>query len=635
MNLSRVKYFFLTVVCCAFSLFHIYTAYFGVLSGTRQRIIHLTFTLFLTFWIYPFKSGSRSILDRVFSGSLLLFSVAACLHIFRLDPVLPLREGEIYPIDVFFGLIAILAVLEATRRVTGWQLPVISFLFMVYAYIGPHLPGIFGHRGFPISRIVYVVYLTTEGIFGMALYVSSTFIVLFIILAAFLKETGIGEFFIDIAFGLFGRVRGGPAKVAVVASSFFGTFSGSALANVTGTGTFTIPLMIRTGFTPQFAAAVEAVASTGGQFMPPIMASVAFVMAEILGISYIKVAIAAVIPAILYYTGIFAQVDFRAANRGLKGVSGVGLSKVIKSIKSNGHLLLPLIVLIYVLGIKQLTPMRAAFWTIISTIVVSMGRRSTRLSVPKALEALKNGAVGALSVATACANIGIIVGVLMLTGLGLKLSGMLVEIARGSLLLLLMLSMVTSLILGMGVPTLAAYLVLALVVAPALIKMGVMPIAAHLFMFYFGIISCITPPVALAAYTAAGISGSDPMKTGYQAVKLGIAAFIVPFLFVYHPVLLMDGPVWNILQSSLTAITGVVALAGSLEGYFMGRLPIILRMVLFFGALTLIHPGGYSDLTGLGVIGFIMVLQHLKGKKSLSSAKEKTPELTKVGTSDP
>jgi TRAP transporter 4TM/12TM fusion protein len=634
--MNRAKILILTTVCCAFSLFHIYTAYFGVLSGMRQRILHLTFTLFLTFWIYPFKSGSRSTLDRIVSGALLVLSVSACIHIFLLDPVLPMREGDIFPVDVYFGLITIAAVLEATRRVTGWQLPLIALLFLVYAYIGPYLPGLFGHRGFSIDRIVYVVYLTTEGIFGMPLYVSSTFIVLFIILAAFLKETGIGEFFIDIAFGMFGRVRGGPAKVAVVASSFFGTFSGSALANVTGTGTFTIPLMIRTGFSPQFAAAVEAVASTGGQFMPPIMASVAFVMAEILGISYIKVAIAASIPALLYYTGIFAQVDFRAAKRGLKGVPKEELPSVRKILVRNGHLLLPLVVLIYILGIKQLTPMRAAFWTIMCTILVSAVRRSTRLNVPKTLEALKSGAIGTLSVATACASIGIIVGVLMLTGLGLKLSGMLVDIAQGSLLILLVLSMVTSLILGMGVPTLAAYLVLALVVAPALINMGVKPIAAHLFMFYFGIISCITPPVALAAYTAAGISGSDPMKTGYQAVRLGIAAFIVPFLFVYHPVLLMEGPTWKILQSSLTAMIGVTALAASLEGYLLGQLPAILRVALLGSALTLIHPGAYSDLIGLALITLIIAAQLRRRGKWLPAIERKMePERPKVSTLKP
>ena len=631
MDIHRLKNFLLTVACCTFSVFHIYTSYFGVLSGLRQRIVHLAFTLVLTFWIFPFKSGKRSFPEKMFSVSMLILSAIACIHIFLLDPELPFREGDIYPIDVFFGLIAIFAVLEATRRVTGWQLPLISFLFMVYAYIGPYMPGIFGHRGFSISRIVYVVYLTSEGLLGMALYVSSSFIVLFIILAAFLKETGIGEFFIDIAFGAFGRVRGGPAKVAVVASSFFGTFSGSALANVTGTGTFTIPLMIRTGFSPQFAAAVEAVASTGGQFMPPIMASVAFVMAEILGISYIKVAIAAAIPAVLYYTGIFTQVDFRAAKTGLKGLPGTELPSVIKTLKRNGHLLLPLIVLLYVLGIKQLTPMRAAFWTIVCTAVVSMVRRGTRLTPSKTVAALKNGAVGTLSVATACANIGIIVGVLMLTGLGLKLSGMLIDIAQGSLFILLFLSMITSLIMGMGVPTLAAYLVLALVVAPALIQMGVKPMAAHLFMFYFGIISCITPPVALAAYTAAGISGSDPMKTGYQAVKLGITAFIVPFLFVYHPVLLMDGPVWSILQSSLTAFAGVVALASSLEGYFRGNLSIPLRIVMMVGSWTLIHPGGYSDLIGLGIIGSVAAFQHWEIKKSPATASAKTTsELSKV-----
>lgn len=609
---------FLTAVCSVFSLFHIYTSYFGVLSGMRQRIVHLGFALFLTFWVHPgFRSKAPSALDRVAGGLLSLVSGTACTYLFFLDPDLPFREGEIFPVDMVFGVIAVLAVLEATRRVAGLALPLISFIFILYAYMGPYLPGILGHRGFPVDRIVYVLFLTTEGLFGVALYVSATFIILFIILAAFLKETGIGDFFIDIAYGLFGCFRGGPAKVAVVASSFFGTFSGSAIANVTGTGTFTIPLMIRTGFAPEFAAAVEAVASTGGQFMPPIMASVAFVIAEILGTSYFHVAVAAAIPAILYYAAIFAQVDFRAGRQGLKGVGRHKLPKVGKILRQNGHLLLPLVVLIYLLGVAQVTPMLAGFWSILSTVALGLLRSAGRLSVSKTVNALREGALGALSVAAACANIGIIIGMLMLTGLGLKLSGMLVEIAGQNVLLLLALTMVTSLILGMGVPTLAAYLVLALLVAPALIQMGVKPMAAHLFMFYFGIISAITPPVALAAYTAAGIAGSDPMRTGFQATKLGVAAFIVPFLFVYYPALLMDGPALDILQASLTGLMGVVALAAAIEGYFMGRLSLPLRLMTLVSALALIHPEKYSDIAGLILFASIAALQYRR-KKALS-----------------
>jgi TRAP transporter 4TM/12TM fusion protein len=468
------------------------------------------------------------------------------------------------------------------------------------------------------------MYLTTEGIYGLVLGVSATFIYLFVLFGAFLKVSGGGQLFIDIAYGLFGRVRGGPAKVAVVASGLFGTVSGSAVANVVGTGTFTIPLMKSIGYQPHFAGAVEAVASSGGQLMPPIMGAAAFIMSEILQIPYFRICLHALLPALLYYFCAFIMVDLEAAKTGLKGVPSEALPRVGRILRERGLLLLPLPVLIYILAVVQATPMKAAFWAIITTfgLIASqtflnlfrdLGRKGSLSQAGVSLlrqttTAMHEGAVGTLIVASACATAGIVIGITNLTGLGLKLSGILVDLSHGYLLALLVLTMIASIILGMGLPTTACYILLAVLAAPALIKMGVMPIAAHLFVFYFGIISAITPPVAGAAYAAAPLAGVGPMKIGFTACRLGIAAFILPYMWVYGPALLLIGEPLKVALGVVTSVIGIAACACAVQGYMLHRLSVLERILLMIAALLLIKPGWITD--GIGLALLLPVIIH-------------------------
>ncbi|MFH1758854.1 MAG: TRAP transporter fused permease subunit, partial [Pseudomonadota bacterium] len=527
------------------SLFQLWTGGIEVMVAMRQRAIHLMFTEIFIFLLYPMrKEWVNSRLAFVFDVILAGLSAATGVYIFHQYEVLTMRIGLMTTPDLVLGTIATVLLIESTRRVIGPVMPGIAIVFLFYAYFGRYAPGIIDHRGYTVSRIVSQMYLTTEGIYGLVLGVSATFIYLFVLFGSFLKVSGGGQLFIDLAYSLFGKVRGGPAKVAVVASGLFGTVSGSAAANVVGTGIFTIPLMKSIGYRPHFAGAVEAVASAGGQLMPPIMGAAAFIMSEILQISYIKICLHALLPALLYYFCAFIMVDLEAAKTGLKGVPPGELPRARQILRERGLLLLPIPVLIYFLAVEQVTPMKAAFWAIITTFgliaahhVLNLRREMQTQSIsPRGFlqagvsliretsGAMEDAAKGTLIVATACATAGIVIGVTNLTGLGLKLSGILIDLSHGYLLALLVLTMIASIILGMGLPTTACYILLAVLAAPALIKMGVMPIAAHLFVFYFGIISAITPPVAGAAYAAAPIAGVGPMKIGFTACRLGIAA---------------------------------------------------------------------------------------------------------------
>lgn len=603
------------IILVSYCIFHLYTGCFGILGGIKQRIVHLAFALVLTFTLYPTtkqnNTKAKKIISDLISFLLIIGSLFSSIYIFIQDSTtLSGRHGIVYFGDVVFGIIMIIAILEGTRRIVGKALPSISLILLLYAYLGRYMPSIVAHQGFNVEGIVNIVYLTTEGIYGIAIYVSATFIFLFIILAALLEETGMGQFFIDFAYKIVGRVRGGPAKIAVIASSFFGMFSGSALANVASTGSFTIPLMKKVGYPPYYAAAVEAVASTGGQFMPPIMASASFIIAEILGIPYYKVMLSAAIPAFLYYVCLFFQIDFFAAKAGLVGVSKKEANKISwKSLNTRAYLLFPVGVLFYTLAVLRYTTSKAAIWTILSTVAISALNKNSRLNIFKLVCAFKKAGKNIVVIALCCANIGIIVGVLMLTGMGLKLSSLLVTLAHGNLLYLLVLTMIASIILGMGVPTLAAYLLLALVVGPALIQMGVLPLAAHLFIFYFGIISCITPPVAMAAYVAAGIAGSNPTKTGFMAWKLGLTAFIVPFVMVYNPGLLGIGSFIQIFRAIIFALISVYALASSLEGYLLFKKVNFFpwRILLIVVVATVIFPNNMM-INLFGIILFIGIM---------------------------
>jgi TRAP transporter 4TM/12TM fusion protein len=603
-------------VLLLFSTFHLYTAFFGILPGLFQRIVHLGFVLIVTFLLYPAMKGQ--IKNRILSGlDLFIVFVTIAITVYGLaesTDAIGIRAGMVTTADTLFGLLLLIFLLEAGRRVMGYPMPLIALAFILYALAGPYMPGPLQHRGYDLERIVQQLYLSYEGIFGLPLAVASTFIVMFVIFGAFLQESGGGQLFLDIAYRLMGRVRGGPAKMAVVSSSLFGTVSGSAVANVVVDGFLTIPLMVRTGFRPHVAAAVEAVASTGGQLVPPVMGAAAFVIADILGISYFDVCLAAAIPAVLYYITLFFMVDFEAARHGLRGVSAKEMPH-IENVGVRIHLLIPIAVLIFFLGVLDWSPLKSAGWSVVVVFAVSWLRKKTWMKGPLIAKALRVGGKGTLEVSLACAMAGIVVGIFSLTGLGLKLSTMLLELAGGNLLVLLVLTMLASLILGMGLPTVACYIILAVLVAPALIKMGVAPIAAHLFIFYFGLISAITPPVALAAYAAAGIAKTDPLRTGWAAVRLGIAGLLLPYFFVYGPAMVMIGPWSEIALIFVSGVVGVIALAAGVQGYLFKRANAIQRIALLSAGALLIKPGILTDLVGYALVAVVIVAQIYFGKE--------------------
>lgn len=613
--------YIVSALAIVFSLFQLYTAIFGVLDAHLQRAIHLGFGLTLVYLLYPTcKSWSRSKLHP-FDLVMAILGAVAPLYIVMLYQDLVLRAGTVTNADFIMGLLGIVLVLEAARRVVGWPMVIVACAFVVYAFAGPYMPDMLAHKGVDIGELVGHLFFTTEGIFGIPLGVSSTFIFLFILFGAYLETTGLGKFFIDIANAVAGWARGGPAKVAVLSSALMGTVSGSSVANVVGTGSLTIPMMKKLGYKPEFAGAVEAAASTGGQIMPPVMGAAAFLMAEFVGIPYIEVVKAAVIPAILYYAGIWIGVHFEARKEGLKGIPRKELPKVKELFFERGHLALPLIVIVYLL-VAGYTPMKAALWAIVLAIAASMLRKSTRITPKQIIQGLENGARGVLGVLVACATAGIIIGVVTKTGIGLKLASALIELAGGQLLPAMFFTMITSLILGMGVPTTANYVITSTIAAPALVQMGVPILAAHMFVFYFGIIADITPPVALAAFAGAGIAGAAPMRTGVNAAKLAIAAFIVPYIFVLSPVLLMIGAnTGSIVWSSLTAIVGMMGLSIAMVGYCITDVSKLERVLFFAGGILMVDPGLVTDVIGFVILLILTGAQILKARRQKQNAK--------------
>ncbi|MGB4449755.1 MAG: TRAP transporter permease [Tepidanaerobacteraceae bacterium] len=602
----------IAAIAITFSVFQVYTAAFGTLDAMLQRAIHLAFALCLIYLLYPARvSWPRDKIhpiDVVFA----ILGAAAPLYIVVFYKQLVMRAGLVTTTDYIVGIIAILLILEAVRRVVGIPMVCVAILFLVYALYGRQLPGVLAHRGADLPTLVQHLFYTTEGIFGIPLGVSSTFIFLFILFGAFLEKTGLGQLFIDLSNAVAGWAAGGPAKVAVIASALEGTVSGSSVANTAGSGSFTIPMMKKLGYEPEFAGAVEATASTGGQLMPPIMGAAAFLMAEFIGMPYFRIVTAAIIPSLLYYFGVWTQVHFEAKRLGLKGMSRDELPKIGDVLREKGHLLVPLIALIYLLA-KGYTPMRAALVAIVLTIGCAMLKKNTRISFFDIVEGLEKGARGALGVVAATACAGIIVGVVTLTGLGLRLGSVLVDIADGKLFLTLVFTMLTSIILGMGVPTTANYVITSTIAAPALIMMDVPVLAAHMFVFYFGIIADVTPPVALAAFVGAGIAKANPLKTGIQATKLAIAAFLVPYIFVYNPsLLLIDVNAVDMILMSITAIVGIIGVGAGMEGFFLMDLTVIERVIFFVGGLLLVIPGLQTDIVGFSLLAIGYIMQRRK-----------------------
>ena len=609
----------ISFLAIAMSIFHVYTAMFGVFESYLQRSIHLGFALVLTFLIYkPRKSNQGKSIpwyDALISLILLVafgyLTLNAGEIVSRFAFVTPLTTTQLV-----VGTIVGVALLEATRRAVGMALTIIMVVGLVYAYFGAGLPGMLGHREFSYMWVMDNQFFTTSGVFGIPLGVSATFIFLFVLFGKFLEVSGAGQFFIDLAVSLMGKYRGGPAKTAIVASSVMGTISGSAVANTVTTGAFTIPLMKRTGYRPEFAAAVEAVSSSGGQIMPPIMGASAFIVASYVGVPYIEIAIAAIIPALIYYLCLYFQVDFRAMRRGLKGLPADELPNFKQVLTKGFFFFTPLILIVWLLSIGY-SPMRAGLFAIVSVIVVAMFRKATRISFKTFWLAMDLGARSMLETAIATAAAGMVIGVVTMTGIGLRFSGLILDIAGGSLLFTLILTAITSIILGMGLPTVAAYIVQVALTVPALIELGVAPIAAHLFIFYFAAMSAITPPVALAAFAGAGIAKADPMKTGWAAMKLGVAAYIVPFMFIYGPSLLLMGPPMEIFTTVITASIGIYAMAAAAEGWLIREAIWYERILLVASALTLIKPGLLTDGIGIGLVVLVFILQKFTHKNKM------------------
>ncbi len=600
-----------SAIAVGMASYHLYTGMFGAPEALLHRAIHLLFTMVLVFLIYPAKKSSPKV--SLSNFLLLAVSVAAILHIFIDYEYFITRYPYVHPlttVDLILGILLVLILLEAARRSIGSAMPMTAIFFILYGYAGPYMPGLLHHAGVNTETIIDQLYMTTEGIFGIPLGVSATYVILFVIFGAFLERSGGGQFFMDLAAATTGKTRGGPGKIAVVSSSLFGTISGSAVANVMVTGQFTIPMMKRTGFQPHFAGAVEATASTGGQIMPPVMGAAAFVMAEFTDTPYLTVCKHALLPAILYYLSVFMAIHFEALRTNLKGMAE-DAPRLVAVLLGEGHLLIPVVVIVYFM-FAGYTPMYACIYSIVSVILLANLKRMTRMGLFKILRAMEEGAKGTLSVAVACACAGIVIGVINLTGLGLKFTSFVLFLAGNSLAAALLFTMAAGIILGMGLPTTAAYIVMAALLVPALVKLGIPIIAAHMFAFYYAIISAITPPVALAVYAGAGLAGSSMWRTGWAAVRIGAPGFIIPFMFAYAPSLLFIGSTTTVLLSMVTATIGVVMLAGGMIGWFLRETNLVERIMLLSGAILLIKPGFYTDLFGLALLAGIILSQKLR-----------------------
>ncbi|WP_174727338.1 TRAP transporter permease [Mesobacillus harenae] len=600
-SLRDIGKYLIIIIAVVLTVFHLYTAAFGVLPGLVQRSIHWMLISIIIFLIGLTSVERKKTLWEIIGNiTLLVFATVTGLYIFLNYDEIIQNYGLFSSTDVILGILAIIVLLEASRRVLGMILPIVTLVFIFYAFAGPWLPGLLGHNGVSFERFFTFMYLGSDGIYGMALGVSATFIFLFILFGSFLNRSGAGQFFVDLALAGTGRITGGPAMSAVASSAMMGTISGSGVANVVTTGAFTIPLMKKTGYKPHFAGAVEAVASNGGQIAPPIMGAVAFLMAELLGIPYLEIATAAIIPAALYFIAVGFVVYAQAKKDGIRPLTKEEVPNLRKTIKSGIIYFVPLIIIVLML-IQGFSPMRAAFFAILSVIVIGVLKKDVQFNLKAMLESIEEAAKSALPVAAACACAGIVIGVVSLTGLGLKLSSLIVSLSGGIVIIALIITMLVSIVLGMGLPTSAAYLLLAVLGGPALIEMGVNQLSAHLFILYFGCLSTITPPVALSSFAAAGIAGSSPMQTGFTSFRLAIVAFIIPYMFVFNPSLLMNGEWSNILIATVSAAFGCYLMSGSIIGWLLGNVGFSLRIVLFIAAVLMLYPGIYSDLIGFAV----------------------------------
>ena len=606
------------VISIALAIFHLFAAAFGTPEGRSFRSLHLTVMLVLAVLIHPLfrdritdpvirpgESGN-GLRAAGFTIDLALIGLVLFTQIWTLWDIndFHMRLGEKEAPDLVIGGIFIVIVLEATRRAVGWAMVIITGFFLFHALYANYFFGFFYGPPVRFGKFIDTLFMSSDGIFGIPLYVCATYIILFIIFGAVLIRSGAGRFFIDLAVSLTGHRIGGPAKASAVASGFMGTVSGSAVANVVTTGSFTIPLMKQVGYRPKFAAAVEACASSGGQITPPIMGAAAFIMAEFLETSYVNIIVAAIIPAVLYFATIYFMVHLEAEKHGIGAIPKERLPRTGDVMKRGWHLLISLAVLIAFLLVGY-TPMKSAFFGLAALVGLSFVNPATRMSPVDMLAALEAGVRATVPVSIACACAGLIIGSVFVSGLGLKFTQSVIDIADGNLLVLLALTGVAAIILGMGITTTAVYITVAALIVPAVVKTGVEPIAAHMFAFYFGVVSTITPPVALAAFAGAAIAKTPPMATAIESTRVGIAKYLAPLIFVYNPALLFVGPIWFTAVSAALALAGLWVLSMAVEGWYRGRLDGARRLILLGGAILLLFPPNHDF---MGVAGYLLVI---------------------------
>ena len=607
-----------TLVLASFSLFCLYVTLFASWLEELRLTTFMAFIVLLGYLVFPAKKGEQKVNAFPWYDALMMVLGTAAFLYFSFNAKTIIQQGSNFaPHQIVIGVIGILSLCEVCRRSVGIPILVVAGCFILYALIwGLVNPSFTGRLNYAVRYLFY----SKEGIFSTPVNVCSKFIVVFIIFGAFLERTGIADFFINISNAVVGGFSGGPAKVAVVASAFEGMVSGSSVANTVGSGSVTIPLMKKTGYSPEFAAAAEASASTGGQIMPPIMGAAAFLMADYVQIPYSEIALKAILPAVLYFAGIFVAVHLEAKRLGLRGLTKEELPK-IRPLLRQVYLLIPLLLLIYLVGTSQKSIQYAAAIAIVAAIVVSLFNKGNRITPKRILEALASGAQGTITVAAACGVAGIIAGTITMTGLANMIINGIVALANGRILIALFLTMLCCIVLGMGVPTTATYCIMAATCAPILIRMGVPAVAAHFFVFYFGIVADLTPPVALASYAGAAIAQANPMKAALTSTKLAIGAFIVPYVFALNPaMLLVDTNIPTVLLISVTSFIGIFAVSASLEGFLVGHMPWYERILSAVGGLMLIYPGLVTDTVGIALIGAMFLLQIIQKKKGVIAA---------------
>ena len=609
---GKIKSFFY-IFAILVSLYHLYTAIFGPPVTLVHRSLHVAMMCSMCFLMYPMRKKSSRTTPSWFDWFLAAISFVIPFYIWHDYLGVVERAGRASDMDMVMATLLVVLVLEVTRRCSGKALPILSICFILYGMYGREFPGMFMHRGYDWLSLSNHFFANTEGIYGTSVNVSSSYIFLFILFGCVMTKSGMGKFFNDISLSIAGHTKGGPAKVSVVAAGLLGSINGSAVANVVTTGSFTIPLMKKTGYSAEFAGAVSAAASVGGQLLPPIMGAAAFIMAEILGVKYSEIIVWAAIPALLYYMGILIQVQLRASKDGLVGVPKEQLPRTRDVLKAQGHLIIPIVFLLYMLFMSGSTVVYAAVLTIGVTILVAALKKATRMKPKAIVDALAEGAKQTVSVAIACACVGIVVGVSSKTGFGLTMANTIISLGNTSIMFTLVFTMITCMILGMGLPSIPSYIITSSIAAPALFKLGIPNAAAHMFSFYFAMFANLTPPVALAAFAAAGVSGGDPMKTGWTSVKLAVAGFIIPYIFVLSPqLMLINTTLGEGLFTAATAALGVFLLAVACEGYVYAPVNVVMRLVSLVGALLLMIPGIQTDIIGAVILIAVIFLQKKK-----------------------